>query len=223
MSGELKHLSAGAQLTQAEDDAIGRHVLDGQVTDDIIVATSAAQLGRLAVAASRIIGKAAAGSIVALTATQVRTIINVANGAGVPSKTLGTFQALAIGGATGGNSGDFRIFKADAVGEGIVIHFKVPWDFTAITVAEIIVIAKVTDAEADWDLTSDYATEGEAPNIHSEADAATTYNVTNNKFFAVDVSGVLSALAAGDNVAIRLIMGNGDDNFDGLGFNFRYS
>lgn len=81
MANEFKHKTVGTELTQTEWEAIGAHVLNSQATDDLIVAVSATQLSRLAVAASRIIGKKSSGGVGALTAAEIRTIINVANGA----------------------------------------------------------------------------------------------------------------------------------------------
>ena len=87
MAGELEHIGTsgttdtGARLQKAEYEGTDKHRLDGQTTDDIIVAKSATSLGRLAFAASRILGKGAAGNLAALTAAQVKTIL----GAGVAS------------------------------------------------------------------------------------------------------------------------------------------
>jgi len=48
MANELKHKTVGLELTQAEFEDIGLHVLDSQERGDIIFASSAAQLSRLA-------------------------------------------------------------------------------------------------------------------------------------------------------------------------------
>jgi len=47
MANELKHLSAGTQLTQTEDDAVTRHVFNSQAQGDVMYASSATQLTRL--------------------------------------------------------------------------------------------------------------------------------------------------------------------------------
>jgi hypothetical protein len=47
MANELKHLSVGTELTQAEFEATGGHVFDSQATGDIPYASSAAQISRL--------------------------------------------------------------------------------------------------------------------------------------------------------------------------------
>jgi len=48
MANELRHKTVGEQLTQAEFEAVGLHVLNSQATGDLIIATSATQLSRLA-------------------------------------------------------------------------------------------------------------------------------------------------------------------------------
>lgn len=49
MANEFVHASAGTTLTQSEFEAIGLHVLDSQATGDLIYASSATQLSRLAI------------------------------------------------------------------------------------------------------------------------------------------------------------------------------
>jgi len=48
MANEFKHKSAGLVLTQIEDDEVGRHIFNSQATGDIMYASSATQLSRLA-------------------------------------------------------------------------------------------------------------------------------------------------------------------------------
>ena len=49
MANEFKHKTVGTQLTQAEWEAVGGHVLDSQAAGDIIYATSTSQLSRLGI------------------------------------------------------------------------------------------------------------------------------------------------------------------------------
>ena len=49
MANEFKHKTVGTQLTQAEWEAVGGHVLDSQAAGDIIYASSTSQLSRLGV------------------------------------------------------------------------------------------------------------------------------------------------------------------------------
>jgi len=52
MANELKHKSQGTTLTQAEYENIDAHVCDSQATGDLIYASSATQLSRLAIGAA---------------------------------------------------------------------------------------------------------------------------------------------------------------------------
>ena len=49
MANEFVHGTVGTELTQAEWEGVGTHVLNSQATGDIIYASSATQLSRLAV------------------------------------------------------------------------------------------------------------------------------------------------------------------------------
>ena len=103
------------------------------------------------------------------------------------------------------------------------MSFRVPHDFSSIITAEIIVICEATQAAADWDIFSGYAAAGESHDTHSEGDAASTYNVTNDEFEVVDISGILSSLAADDYVGIHLEQGTAGHNVSILGIRFKYS
>lgn len=52
MAGEFKHVSVGADLSQAEWESTSGHVLNSQATGDIIYASSATQLTRLGIGSS---------------------------------------------------------------------------------------------------------------------------------------------------------------------------
>lgn len=56
MANELRHKTIGTALTQAEYEAIDGHELESQATGDIIYASSATQLSRLAIVAGRLLG-----------------------------------------------------------------------------------------------------------------------------------------------------------------------
>ena len=49
MANEFKHLSVGGEISQAEYEAVGGHVLASQAIGDIIYATSTSQLSRLGI------------------------------------------------------------------------------------------------------------------------------------------------------------------------------
>ena len=49
MANELVHASVGTTMTQSEFEAIGLHICNSQATGDLIYASSATQLSRLAI------------------------------------------------------------------------------------------------------------------------------------------------------------------------------
>ena len=81
MTKELIHKSPGTSLTQAEFEATDGHQVVDQATDDILVATSATQLSGVNIGEQEIVGRITGGHVDGLTPTQVRTLINVADGA----------------------------------------------------------------------------------------------------------------------------------------------
>ena len=115
------------------------------------------------------------------------------------------------------------IAQLNAVGEAAYISFFVPNDFSSITSAVIAVIPMATVANADWTIEAIYAANGEATNTHSAVDVSTTYNVTNNQIYEVDISGILLSLAAGDYVGVMLRQTTTGHNVNVLGVRFKYS
>lgn len=91
-------------------------------------------------------------------------------------------------------------------GQSAAVGFECPPDFQELVRAKLKVLPTATQAAADWDLDSDYGGVGEAPNTHSEADAATTYNVTNNQWYDIELValGFFASLAVGDRGGIKL-------------------
>ncbi len=115
------------------------------------------------------------------------------------------------------------VAKCDAAAEYGNIAFYIPADFSNITSAVIIVIPQCTEVAANWDLSTFYGANGASYGEHAEADAASTYNVTANILFEVDISDVLSNLAAGDYVEVRLLQGEATHNVNIIGVRFKYS
>jgi len=124
----------------------------------------------------------------------------------------GTFDTVAASTYTGGTGliffqaeydkdlGDYRVFT---LGGGASFQFNIaaPFDFVSINTMDLIVIpsAGAAGSGKDIDLFSSYALLGEAFNANTESDTTTVYDLsgTTNQFFAFDVSGVFTSLAAG--------------------------
>ena len=104
-----------------------------------------------------------------------------------------------------------------------LMAFFIPADFLSLTSAVIWVIPKATQGAADWQIHSWYAQDGEARNTHAESDIVTTYNVTNNQNFEVDVSGILTALAALDRGGIRLLLNDNAHDVSVVGLYIKYA
>ena len=115
------------------------------------------------------------------------------------------------------------VARCNLSGEHGIIYFYVPLDFVSLTAAVIVVIPTATQAAADWDLASRYGAVGEAYNIHTGANTTTTYNVTNNQLYGVDISGLLASIAAGDYVIVSLRQMTDLHNVDIVGVRFKYA
>lgn len=110
----------------------------------------------------------------------------------------------------------------NAAGEAAYASFHIPHDFSSIVEAVFICIPKVTTV-ANWDIYANYAANGELDTAHTESDTATTYNVTDETLYEVDLSGILTAIAAGDYVGVALAMGGEGPNVHIIGVRFKYS
>lgn len=103
-----------------------------------------------------------------------------------------------------GNSGDHAVVSAAATGGVGRIEFTAPADLSVVVALELIVIPGNTSAAANFDLDSDYAAVGQAKTTHSESDTTTTYDITTDELFAIDLTGVFALLAAGDACGVKL-------------------
>ncbi len=121
------------------------------------------------------------------------------------------------------NKGDFPGGDGVTGADVSRVSFRCPDNFSSITTAVIMVIPEDTQGAANWDITSDYGAVGEAFTTHSESDAATTYNVTADQIFEVDVSGILTSLAAGDYVGLGISnIGGAAHQVTFIGFFMKY-
>jgi len=103
MANEFKHLSVGGEITQAEYEAVGGHLLDSQAVGDIIHATTTAQLSRLGIGSENDVLNVSSGglpewgsTLAGLTLT-APTINGVVGG----TQTSATITALTISSMAG--------------------------------------------------------------------------------------------------------------------------
>ena len=99
-------------------------------------------------------------------------------------------------------------------GQLAYIPVHAPNDMQQIMGFHIHVIAQATQANANWDLDTDYAGTGEAYTTHAEAEAAATYNVTNLEWFELDAfaAGMFVSMTGGDSGGISLTVGTAGHN-----------
>jgi len=136
MANELKHGSVGTELTQAEWEAVGAHVIDSQAEGDIVYASSSAQLSRLGKGADNTVLHLASGipawsaTLAGLTLT-TPTIsatgfanANHAHAAANSGGTLTTVGALDSGSITSGfgniDNGSSTITTTGALSGGVL-------------------------------------------------------------------------------------------------------
>ena len=70
--------------------------------------------------------------------------------------------------------------------------------------AELVFAPAGTNAAADIDIALSYGTIGETMIQHTASDTTSTYNITANINFALDISALLGSLAANDLVSVQL-------------------
>lgn len=115
------------------------------------------------------------------------------------------------------NIGFHRVPILGTAGVANLYEFIVPSDFNNLVKATVSCIpsANIASSGKDIDLFSDYAGLGEPSNQHSESDVSTVYDFTGlgGDIAEFSVASVLSALAAGDRVGLRILHNTiGGDN-----------
>jgi hypothetical protein len=126
------------------------------------------------------------------------------------------------GGSATANSAH-AVISLTGVNHHAFAEFRVPADFNTIQSAIMVVIPTASQSSANYDLKANYAAVGQALNTHEETNTGTTYNVTDEQLFSVDISGVLSSLAANDFVGIRFSEKTSGHDVDVLGIHFEYT
>lgn len=123
------------------------------------------------------------------------------------------------------SDGSFCVRNLAASGAA-TFSFRVPNSAQAVLAVELIgyPTAGATGAGKDIDLSSEYGAVGELKNLHAEVDNTTTYTIpAADTLWALDLTTVLSAVAAGDSAGV-LVTHNaigGTNRY--LGIRLRYS
>lgn len=111
----------------------------------------------------------------------------------------------------------------DATADEAFITFYVPHDFTSITSAVVVRLSMAT-ATHRLNYNSMYGAQGEAYNTHAESLTDQDTAETDRYIYEQNIAGILSALAVGDYVGIR-VRGDSTNTPNDLilGVRFRYS
>ena len=92
----------------------------------------------------------------------------------------------------------------DASPESGTMTGFVPDDFNSLIEAVVLIIPGATDTAWDADIFTRAAAVGENRTIHNTFDTASTYNITLDILFEIDVSGLLTFLTAGDYLTVSV-------------------
>jgi hypothetical protein len=125
MSNEFKHGSVGTSLSQAEWEGIGTHVVEGQLTGDLIYASSATQLRRLQISGTSTHILGISGGVpawAAPAAAAAGSLTGSTLASGVVTTSITTVGALNAGSVTSGfgsiNTGSSNITTTGTVTGG---------------------------------------------------------------------------------------------------------
>jgi hypothetical protein len=150
-----------------------------------------------------------------------RVIVNTAAAA-----APGVSKTLFLPADPNANKGDYRVRNVGGTGAH---RFNVAFPSDLVTLDECKLIGICSSGAAgsgkDIDLLSDYGTIGELYNNHSEADTTTVYDFTGktDQLIQIDLTPVLSAVAAGDVAGIQVDHNSIGGAIDYLGVLMRYT
>jgi hypothetical protein len=145
-----------------------------------------------------------------------------AGGGGAATKEFFSPCTLATGNATlaaSANYGPGVLAAAD--NSRARVAFIVPDDFSSIDELVFVVNPDVTNGSSSWKVSVRYGAMGAAPGEHSGS-SANTYNVTEDELYEVDISGVFSAIAAGDQCGIQIYQDGAGSDVTFFGVRFKY-
>lgn len=126
---------------------------------------------------------------------------------------------------TSSNDAEFRVRNIAGTGT-FRFNFPVPLDFAALTSVELVgwPSAGAGGTGKDIDLASSYGAIGQDRATHTETDTTTTYNTgTQDVIFALDLSPVFSAIAAGDFCGVQVDHNSVGGSIMYIGIRLRYT
>jgi len=109
-------------------------------------------------------------------------------------------------------------------GDVACISFYVPHDFTSLEEAVILLKANASKTNYNIDTYAAYASIGEVADQNENYDETSTYNLSADVISEIDVSALLSGLAAGDKVCVRIVNNEAAPySVDVYGMRFKYN
>ena len=233
MANELKHISVGTQLTQAEYELITGHQFDAQAIGDLLYASSATQLRRLAVGSAGqflwVTGGIPAWRTLAagdLPAHGAAEHTNIAR-----NIWLSAGDAYIETGAIARNN-NYPVVRATANADlSAYLSLKVPADFVSFTNVKVVWSSPPATGNAYLYLRTSYAADGEERATHGEAPASEAIATSGADKLNIDTPVNGPSLA---NLAVGYIIGfwfartgtdvldTLNDTFDFFGIEFNY-
>jgi hypothetical protein len=160
-----------------------------------------------------------AGQVVEISDAAVNQVLSSNGVAAIPSWKEVT-ECLYFSVDTDANFGDYRT-KSIGTGGNFQGSFIVPDNFSSLVSLKAIFCPLANFVGATATLTSDYSAEGELYNNHSES-ASPVYSGTASTWGSLDISGVFTALAAGDRCGLRIVIGATGTTLHFLGYELKY-
>jgi len=132
------------------------------------------------------------------------------------------FIHFLTGSGTFNNSLDYFIYDLDAL-QLCYTTIKVPHDFTALTHCKVMCFHSANE-NIDWTVDTDFASEGQLNNTHTDNDTANAVAMTATQITGIDISNAFTGIVAGDYIGVKFTL---DTAAAGLlsvmGIVFRYS
>ncbi|MBA7641489.1 hypothetical protein ES703_49172 [subsurface metagenome] len=120
--------------------------------------------------------------------------------------------------------GDIPVFRSLASNHTCHIPFFVPDNFEELTIAEVVLIVRNTDHQAEWGFTVTFASQGELYNTHKHSDLATTYDCSGqmDQIKKIDITALFADIAIGDFGGVEFLQIHADHDALIMGMRFRY-
>lgn len=188
-TGSLRTLGSGAQQAKAGNATPLAHATTHEPSGSDIMAVDAAT---------------GTGSLRTIGATALQAAAGDHTHAPGSATVEEFWPAFPSGGATRSQNQLWDGVLIDASGEDAIMGGHVPDNFNSLTEAVVLIIPGATDTTWDADIFTRIATNGENRTTHTDFDTTSTYNITTDILFEIDVSGQLTALLAGDYFTVSI-------------------